>query len=182
MVRQLGAFELTAVPVPAPGPGEVLVRVAVAGLCRTDLKLIESGHRDLVLPRIPAEEVVGTVCRLGAGTDGAWLGRRVYLYPGTSCGLCPPCAAGAGNLCLTMRIMGFHRDGGFAQYVAAPAASLLELPRSLPFEQIATTRDAGQERRRFLRVLAGCGPVACEDFTCANAAAVLQCSSPERGV
>jgi L-iditol 2-dehydrogenase len=110
------------------------MRVTVAGLCRTDLKLIETGHRDLILPRIPAEEVVGEVMALGSGVSSDWLGKRVYIYPGTSCGQCPPCRADAGNLCHAMRIMGFHRDGGFAELVTAPAESLIELPPSLPYE------------------------------------------------
>jgi L-iditol 2-dehydrogenase len=65
LVRHIGAFEYIQLPDPVPAPGEALVRVTVAGLCRTDLKLIETGHRDLILPRIPAEEVVGEVMALG---------------------------------------------------------------------------------------------------------------------
>ena len=134
VVRQIGSFAIENTPLPSPAPGEVRVKVAVAGLCRTDLKLIEVGHRDLVLPRIPAEEVTGTVDELGPGTAPDWLGKRVYIYPGTSCGLCPPCRSGAGNLCEHMQIMGFHRDGGFAEYVTTPAASLIELAPELDFE------------------------------------------------
>ena len=136
-------------PVPIPGPGEVLVQVEVTGLCRTDLKIIEHGHRDLVLPRIPGEEVVGKIVEIGSGgppaayheTAGAAggnggtdtkrqirFGDRVYVYPGTSCGTCPPCRGGAENLCRNMRIMGFHRDGGFAEYVSVPAESLIPVP------------------------------------------------------
>jgi L-iditol 2-dehydrogenase len=134
LVRRIGAFEYTRVPTPQPEAGEALVRVAVAGLCRTDLKLIEVGHRDLVLPRIPAEEVVGTVCAVGHNADSIRPGMRVYVYPGTSCGVCTSCRSGAGNLCDHMRIMGFHRDGGFAQYVVCPTASLIEIPPGLAFE------------------------------------------------
>ncbi|MEI8138544.1 MAG: alcohol dehydrogenase catalytic domain-containing protein [bacterium] len=134
VIRQIGSFEIENLPPPSPAPGEVRVKVAFAGLCRTDLKLIEVGHRDLVLPRIPAEEVSGTVDALGDGTDLDWLGKRVYVYPGTSCGSCGPCRSGAGNLCEHMQIMGFHRDGGFAEYVTTPAASLIELASDLDFE------------------------------------------------
>ncbi|MEI8242973.1 MAG: alcohol dehydrogenase catalytic domain-containing protein [bacterium] len=133
-IRKIGAFRIESTPDPEPAAGEVRLKVAVAGLCRTDLKLIEVGHRDLVLPRIPAEEVTGTVDALGPGTSPGWLGKRVYVYPGISCGSCPPCRAQAGNLCAQMRIMGFHRDGGFAQYVTTPAASLVELAPDLDFE------------------------------------------------
>jgi L-iditol 2-dehydrogenase len=128
VVKQIGTFEYLDVPTPSPGPGEVVVKVAVAGLCRTDIKLIDVGHRDLVLPRIPAEEVVGTVVELGDEVDQSLLHRLVYVYPGTSCGECRPCRQGAGNLCRDMQIMGFHRDGGFAEYVAAPVKSLIPVP------------------------------------------------------
>jgi L-iditol 2-dehydrogenase len=149
LVREIGRFELTGLPVPTPGPGEALIEVAVTGLCRTDLKLIEAGHRDLVLPRVPGEEVVGVVRALGptagvgeaaaapiAAGDAAAAGPitpgdRVYVYPGVSCGACPPCRRDAGNLCRQMSIMGFHRDGGFADYVAAPLRSLIRLPEGL---------------------------------------------------
>jgi L-iditol 2-dehydrogenase len=54
VVREIGSFEITRIPVEAPQCDEVLIKVLVTGLCRTDLKIIEVGHRDLVLPRIPA--------------------------------------------------------------------------------------------------------------------------------
>lgn len=139
VVRRTGAFGLEELAVPEPGPGEVLVRMAVAGLCRTDLKLIEVGHRDLELPRIPGEEVVGTVQSVGAGVPAMNVGRRVYVYPGTSCGECAACGRGAENLCSGMRIMGFHRDGGFAEYVRVPVKSLIVIPDGCSFESAVAT-------------------------------------------
>lgn len=131
VIKNIGSFELTDTARPQPAEGEVLLKVAVAGLCRTDLKIIEVGHRDLTLPRIPAEEVVGTVCELGKGVDASWLNKRVYIYPGTSCEECEACLAGAGNLCKEMQIMGFHRDGGFADFLTSPTKSLIEIPNNL---------------------------------------------------
>jgi L-iditol 2-dehydrogenase len=134
-VRKIGSFQSERRPLPQPGPGEALLRVTVTGLCRTDLKIIQVGHRDLVLPRIPGEEVVGEVVALGPDTDAALLGQRAYVYPGQWCGNCPACRAGAENLCCSMRIMGFHRDGGFAGYVVAPLQSMISLPEGLSDEQ-----------------------------------------------
>ncbi len=148
VIREVGSFELAETPVPEPGPGEALVRVSVTGLCRTDLKVVRHGHRDLTLPRVPGEEVVGEVVRLGpaapeaarpAGAARAEVpvarGDRVYIYPGVWCGECPACRRGAENLCRQMRIMGFHRDGGFAEYVAAPLQSLIPVPEGLSDEE-----------------------------------------------
>ena len=133
LVREVGGYEHTELPVPEPGAGEALIRVSVTGLCRTDLKVIRHGHRDLTLPRVPGEEVVGAVVALGpegaaAPAHRVAVGDRVYVYPGVWCGECPSCRRGAENLCRKMRIMGFHRDGGFAEYVAAPLQSLSQCP------------------------------------------------------
>lgn len=134
VIEQIGTFALRDVPVPAIGPRDVRVRVAVTGLCRTDLKIVRTGHRDLVLPRIPGEEVVGVIEQTGREVSGLRTGQRVYLYPGISCGVCPACQRGAGNLCRDMKIMGFHRDGGFADYVATPQDSIIPLPDHLADE------------------------------------------------
>jgi L-iditol 2-dehydrogenase len=122
--------------------------VSVTGLCRTDLKTVRHGHRDLTLPRVPGEEVVGEIVALGvdgpeaARPAGAAVpaeafapGDRVYVYPGVWCGGCPSCRRGAENLCRQMRIMGFHRDGGFAEYVVAPLQSLIKVPQGLGDEE-----------------------------------------------
>lgn len=134
-VAEVGRFEMTQAPVRPPGPEEVLIKVVVAGLCRTDLKLIRAGHRDLILPRIPGEEVVGTVCQIGARAEGISPGELVYVYPGKWCGRCSACEKGAENLCRQMEIMGFHRDGGFAEYVTVPARSIIAVPAGLAPEQ-----------------------------------------------
>ena len=131
MVREIGSFGIEDVDTPRPGSGEVLIEVSVTGLCRTDLKIIRVGHRDLLLPRIPGEEVVGKIVELGPGTSEFAAGDNVYVYPGVWCQTCPPCKMDAQNLCDTMRIMGFHRDGGFAEYVVAPIQSLIRVPTSL---------------------------------------------------
>lgn len=120
VIEKIGMFHIVNTALPEPRKGEVLIKTAVTGLCRTDLKIIEVGHRDLILPRVPGEEVVGTICAVGSDVASEYLGQRVYVYPGTSCGICKACIQGAENLCHEMRIMGFHRDGGFAEYLVAP--------------------------------------------------------------
>jgi L-iditol 2-dehydrogenase len=132
-VSALNEFVWSDRDIPMPGEGEVLVKVVLAGLCRTDLKLIRSGHRDLTLPRIPGEEAVGIVEKLGPKIESVSVGTRVYIYPGEWCGACPSCLSGAENLCRQMRIMGFHRDGGFAEYAVVPAKSLIPLDDNCSF-------------------------------------------------
>jgi L-iditol 2-dehydrogenase len=130
MVEEIGAFHIRERELRRCTDHEVLLKVEITGLCRTDLKLIETGHRDLVLPRVPGEEVVGTIIEKGREVDQFTTGDIVYVYPGEWCGVCPYCKRGAQNLCKSMKIMGFHRDGGFAQYVFAPAKSLIRVPQN----------------------------------------------------
>ena len=135
LVERVGDFVIRDMEVPQPAKDEVLLKVSVTGLCRTDLKLIRVGHRDLVLPRIPGEEVVGTIVDIGGDVKGYEPGERVYVYPGKWCGLCENCLKGAENLCASMEIMGFHRHGGFAEYVTAPAKSLIKIPDTISDEE-----------------------------------------------
>ena len=132
LVSEIGRFEWTRKHLRRIRADEALIRVEVTGLCRTDLKIIRHGHRDLVLPRVPGEEVVGRIVEKGAAVEGFDVDARVYVYPGIWCGRCPACALGAENLCRGMRIMGFHRDGGFADFIIAPARSLITVPDALP--------------------------------------------------
>ena len=69
-VVEIGSFIKTEMPVKRPSADEAVIKIEVTGLCRTDLKLIRVGHRDLVLPRVPAEEVVGTIWQKGERVTG----------------------------------------------------------------------------------------------------------------
>lgn len=122
-LRQCGTMEYDnqAVSV-SPGPGEVALEVVCCAVCRTDAKMWRSGHRDLLLPRVLGHEVVGT--------DPAD-GRLYAVWPGVACGRCGYCRVGRDNLCEDMRIIGFHRDGGFADRVLVPRASLEPVPDGL---------------------------------------------------
>lgn len=131
LVPEIGRFEWTRKTLRPLGTDEVLIRVEVTGLCRTDLKIIRHGHRDLVLPRIPGEEVVGIIVAKGNEVADFKVDDRVYVYPGVWCGQCRACAQGAQNLCREMQIMGFHRDGGFAGEVIAPVQSLIRVQNHL---------------------------------------------------
>ena len=133
VVNSIGSFTVEEREIRPCHAGEVLVKVAITGLCRTDLKIIEHGHRDLVLPRVPGEEVVGEIVDKDRSVDVVSIGDVVYVYPGVWCGECAACRCGKFNLCREMKIMGFHRDGGFAQYVYVPAQSVLKVPAGLAF-------------------------------------------------
>ncbi len=100
----------------------VLTDVLCCAVCRTDAKMWEQGHRDLVFPRVPGHEMVVQ--------DEA--GARFMVWPGKSCGICAFCRTSRGNLCEDMKITGFHTDGGFAKKALLPKDSLIS-PYRTPF-------------------------------------------------
>jgi len=116
-------LELVDRPVPVPEENEVAGRVVATAICRTDAKMWRSGHRDLVMPRVLGHEICCTI-------DEA-PGRLFAVWPGKVCGSCEACRSGRENLCPAMQITGFHRDGGFADFLAVPRSSLLEVPKGI---------------------------------------------------
>lgn len=121
------------VPDPQPAPGEVIVSVALAGLCGTDLH-IYAGEIDYVYPIIPGHEVVGTILEVGDGVADLAPGMRVAFDPNIPCGQCHFCRRLRFNHCLNWQAIGVTRDGGFAERVTVPAKVIYPIG-DLPFEQ-----------------------------------------------
>jgi nicotinate-nucleotide--dimethylbenzimidazole phosphoribosyltransferase len=103
------------------GKDGVRLRVLYCAICRTDAKMWNQGHRDLILPRVPGHEMAVADSR----------GKRYVIWPGVSCGTCAHCRAGRENRCEHLQILGFHRDGGFADEIIAPAESLISVAETL---------------------------------------------------
>jgi propanol-preferring alcohol dehydrogenase len=129
---------------PSPQPDELLVRVLVCGLCRTDLHLAEGD----LLPRrpatIPGHQIVGEV--VGGGADAARfrVGDRVGIaWLRRTCGFCSWCRSGAENLCPRSRYTGWDDDGGFAEFAVVPQAWAYGLPEAYADEKVAPLLCAG---------------------------------------
>jgi alcohol dehydrogenase, propanol-preferring len=115
---------LTDVPVPDPGPGEVLVKVGGAGLCHSDLHLMQVAAM-VEQPFTLGHETAGWVEAVGPGTDAPPIGEAVLVHGAWGCGRCARCRGGEDNLCPRTgpRIgSGLFRDGGLAEYLLVPAA------------------------------------------------------------
>jgi len=129
---------------PRPGAGEVLVRVEVCAVCRTDLHVIEG---DLPLRRpglVPGHQAVGTVAALGPGASRFRPGDRVGIaWLRHSCGRCRFCARGAENLCLEPRFTGWDADGGYAEAALVPEAFAHALPPGPSSRELAPLLCAG---------------------------------------
>ncbi|HET8879087.1 MAG TPA: zinc-dependent alcohol dehydrogenase family protein [Arthrobacter sp.] len=131
-------------PDPVPGHGEVLVRVRVCGVCRTDLHLAEGD----LLPRrsgmIPGHEVVGDVVGAGPGADRFRAGERVGVaWLGGTCRVCRFCVRGQENLCLSPVFTGWDRDGGYADLITVAEDFAYRIPESFPDEEAAPLLCAG---------------------------------------
>ncbi|MFQ5589497.1 MAG: alcohol dehydrogenase catalytic domain-containing protein, partial [Nitrospiria bacterium] len=125
-------------PKPVAGPGEAVVRVAACALNHLDLWIRKGipAYR-IELPHISGCDVSGIVDETGEGVEGIVPGQRVFIAPGLSCFECPDCLSGNDHLCATYRILGAGPDGGYAEYVKAPAKNIIPIPDTLSFEAVA---------------------------------------------
>jgi threonine dehydrogenase-like Zn-dependent dehydrogenase len=147
MVREPGHYAVEDLPEPTPGPGEVLVEVAAAGICGSDLELLD-GRRPAAYvryPVVPGHEWAGRVVRLGPGVDAAGLalGAPVVAEGLRACGVCARCAEGRTNLCTAdYAETGFTHQGALADRLVVPARLVHRLPPDRPLEPAALLEPA----------------------------------------
>ncbi len=145
-------LQLVERPIPVPGPGHVRIRVAVCGVCRTDLHLAEGDLAPHVDGAVPGHEVVGYVDKLGPGSSRFAVGERVgAAWLASTCGVCRFCRRGDENLCLEPGFTGWDVDGGFAEFMVADERFIYALPASLDDETVAPLLCAGIIGYRSLR-------------------------------
>ena len=131
------------IPTPTPGAGEVLVKVAGCGVCHTDLHYIDHGVPTFKKPPLVlGHEVSGTVAGLGAGVSQWKEGTRILLPAVYGCGQCSMCRTGRENICEKMVMFGNNVDGGYAEYMLAPAKDIIALPDELPLIESSIIADA----------------------------------------
>lgn len=136
VLHDINDFRFETVPTPIPNDDEVLVSVKAAGICGSDIpRVYRTGTYSY--PLIPGHEFSGVVTETGAKADGSWIGKRVGIFPLIPCGRCVPCQKGQYEMCRHYSYLGSRRDGGFAEYVAVPAANLVALPDNVAFEEAA---------------------------------------------
>ena len=125
-------LETQDVPVPAPGSHDVLVRVRAAGICHSDAHY-RAGVSVTRTPVTLGHEIAGTIEGVGEAVFHFSAGERVCAHYLATCGACPYCRGGHEQFCGTGQMLGKHRDGGFAEFVLLPAASVLPLPAAVSF-------------------------------------------------
>jgi len=120
-----GAFQLVEKEFPDPGPGQVRIRVHACGVCHSDSLTKEGQWPGVQFPRVPGHEIAGVVDAVGPDVPLFKPGQRVGLgWHGGHCNYCNPCRRGDFILCENQPISGISYDGGYADYVIAPANAL----------------------------------------------------------
>ncbi len=121
---------------PVPARHEALIAVKAVGICGSDIpRIYQTGAH--THPLILGHEFSGVVEAVGADVDRDWLGRRVGIFPLIPCRDCPPCQKKQYEMCRHYSYLGSRQNGGFAEYAAVPADSLIPLPDSVSFEEAA---------------------------------------------
>jgi NAD+-dependent secondary alcohol dehydrogenase Adh1 len=135
--------------VPEPtvqGPLDVVVKIGGAGVCRTDLHIIEGQWAEAMNPKLPytlGHENAGWVHQVGAGVTNVAVGDTVILHPTPTCGLCRACRAGNDMHCENSSFPGLSHDGGMAEYLLTSARACVKLDPATQPKDVAALADAG---------------------------------------
>ena len=124
-----GTVQLESVADPEPGHGDVVIAVDGCGICGTDLHILAGEHGDL--PVIPGHEFAGHVVDVGRDVDASLIDAVVAVDPNLPCGRCYECRRGRSNLCEHHKAIGVNVAGAAAEFVAAPAANCVVLPKGV---------------------------------------------------
>ncbi|HXW89311.1 MAG TPA: alcohol dehydrogenase [Terriglobales bacterium] len=127
-----GDFEIVERAVPEPGPRQVRIKVQACGVCHSDELTKEGLWPGIQYPRVPGHEVAGIVDELGAGVSEWKRGQRVGVgWHGGHDGTCRECRRGDFRNCRNLKVCGISYDGGYQQYMVAPAEALVVIPETL---------------------------------------------------
>jgi D-arabinose 1-dehydrogenase-like Zn-dependent alcohol dehydrogenase len=139
-----GNFELVERPIPGPGRNQVRIKVECCGVCHSDVLVKEGYWPGLQYPRIPGHEIAGQIDAVGADVTQWKPGQRVGVgWHGGHCFVCDPCRRGDFILCRNEKITSLSFDGGYAEYMIAPAEAVAAMPDDLPADEAAPLLCAG---------------------------------------
>lgn len=139
-----GDLELVEREVPEPGSRQVRIKVEACGICHSDVLTKEGLFAGLQYPRIPGHEIAGRIDTVGADVTNWKAGQRVGIgWHGGHCLVCEFRRRGDFILCRNEKITGIHFDGGYAEYMIAPAEAVAAMPDDLPSDEAAPLMCAG---------------------------------------
>jgi D-arabinose 1-dehydrogenase-like Zn-dependent alcohol dehydrogenase len=139
-----GDFEIVDRELPDPGAGQVRIKVQACGVCHSDVLTKEGAWPGIEYPRVPGHEVAGIIDEVGSGVSVWKKGQRVGVgWHGGHDGTCRECRRGDFRNCRNQKIAGISYDGGYQQYMVAPAEALVAIPDSLKDAEAAPLLCAG---------------------------------------
>lgn len=143
--RADGPFEIVERAIPEPSRGAIRVRIQACGVCHSDSFTKSGAFPGIQLPRVPGHEVTGVIDAVGPDVIGWTVGQRVGVgWNGGYCGQCTNCRRGNFFACLTIsQVTGIHYDGGYADYLIAPASAVAAVPDELSPAEVAPLMCAG---------------------------------------
>ena len=153
VTRANGPFELVEREIPQPGAGSVRIKVEACGICHSDSLTKDGTWPGIQYPRVPGHEIAGIIDAVGAAVAGWKEGKRVGVgWHGGHCGYCDSCRRGDFVTCqIAPQIPGIAYDGGYAEYVIAPAGALALIPDGLSAVEAAPLMCAGVTTYNSLR-------------------------------
>src|SRR5438552_4367746 len=144
MSKPGGNWELVERDILEPGAGQVRVKVEACGICHSDVFVKEGHWPGLQYPRVPGHEIGGRVDAVGGNVIEWKEGQRVGVgWHGGHCFVCAQCKRGDFAMCVNRKVTGFDFDGGYAEYMIAPAAALAAIPDELPAQEAGPFMCAG---------------------------------------
>src|SRR5438067_11607256 len=139
-----GEWELIERVIPEPRAGQVRVKVEACGICHSDVFVKEGLWPGLEYPRVPGHEIAGHIDAVGDNVRAWRPGQRVGVgWHGGHCFVCDQCRRGDFAMCVHRKVTGLDFDGGYAEYMIAPAETLAAIPDELPVEEAGPFMCAG---------------------------------------
>ena len=139
-----GEWELVERDIPEPAPRQVRVKIEASGICHSDVLVKEGLWAGLQYPRVPGHEVAGRIDAVGDNVTTWRKDQRVGVgWHGGHCFVCAQCRRGDFAMCVNRKVTGIDFDGGYAEYMLAPAAALAAIPDSIPAEEAGPFMCAG---------------------------------------
>jgi len=183
VLKGIEKLEMENISRPTPSPQEILIKVKACSICGTDIRVYHHGHKHMRFPRITGHELSGEIVEIGKRVEGHKLGEKVAIAPAIPCGRCHYCRRGMQSMCINLTAIGYHYDGGFAEFMVVPEDAVRNgcvntIPSELSFEEAALAEPLacainGQQLSQInlgnTVVVVGAGPLGCIHLQLARA-------------
>jgi len=175
VLKEIEDLEIKDVSYPDFSSGEILIKIKACSICGTDIRIYHHGHKHMRFPRIIGHELSGEIIEVGERVKNYRIGEKVAIAPAIPCGRCYYCRRGMQSMCINLTAIGYHYDGGFAEFMRVPENAVRNgcvnlIPSNLSFEEAALAEPFacainGQELSRIglgdVVAVVGAGPLGC---------------------